>query len=409
MCTNIAASLSFMKIQCAHSEIADLDLLVPNPKNPNKHPDNQIKLLAKIMDHQGWRSPIVVSNRSGFITKGHGRLMAAKLNGWAKGPVDRQDYENEADEYADMVADNKIAELAETDMMMVNKDAMDLGPDFDLELLGIPDFEIVPTEELDPQCDPDDLPEHVEPRAKLGDIYQLGRHRLMCGDSTSIDAVEKLMAGEKADMVFTDPPYGMNAVSKSGVLSKNYKTDILGDSDTSAAKDSFNLAIGIYPNAKHIWWGANYYSSTLPNSECWIVWDKNNGQSDQTDCELAWTNFRSVVRQFTQASEKSNRVHPTQKPVSLFEWTLERFNVDPKNVLDIFGGSGSTLIACEKTNRKCFMMELDPHYIDVIVARWEKYTSKKAELINGEIAIEEPKPKVKSIPKKKVIKKRGKT
>lgn len=132
-----------MKIQCAYDELIDIDLLVPNPRNPNKHSERQIELLAKIMAHQGWRSPVVVSNQSGFIIKGHGRLMAAKLNKWTHVPVDRQDYATEADAYADMVADNKIAELAETDMAMVNADALELLPgDFDLDLLGIPDLNL---------------------------------------------------------------------------------------------------------------------------------------------------------------------------------------------------------------------------------------------------------------------------
>ncbi len=132
---------------CAYDELIDVDLLVPNPKNPNKHPDEQIKLLAKIMAHQGVRSPIVVSNRSGFITKGHGRLMAAKLNGWTQMPVDRQDYETEADEYADMVADNKIAELAETDLEMIKMELLEF-PELDFELLGIPDFNLSEIQEL---------------------------------------------------------------------------------------------------------------------------------------------------------------------------------------------------------------------------------------------------------------------
>lgn len=136
--------MSEMIVRCAYREMVDTDLLVPNPKNPNKHPNNQIELLAKIMRHQGWRSPIVVSNRSGFIVKGHGRLEAAKLNGWKSAPVDRQDYANEADEYADMVADNKIAELSETDLSMVQTDVLDLGPEFDIDLLGIPGFHIGP-------------------------------------------------------------------------------------------------------------------------------------------------------------------------------------------------------------------------------------------------------------------------
>ena len=206
----------------------------------------------------------------------------------------------------------------------------------------------------------------------------------MCGDSTSIDAVEKLMDGKTPDLIHTDPPYGMNAVSKSGVLSKNYKIDILGDDNTNVAKDCFILIYGLYPDAKHVWWGANYYSSSLPDSECWLVWDKNNGQSDQTDAELAWSNFRSVVRQFTQASEKKNRVHPTQKPVSLTEWVIDRFNLKPHLVADFFGGSGSTLIACVKNNINCNSMEFDPRFCDVIVSRYVKFTGNNKIKLNGE-------------------------
>ena len=131
-----------MLIKCAHTEIVDIDLLVPNPRNPNQHPETQIKLLAKILKHQGWRSPIVVSNRSGFITKGHGRLEAAKLNGWTEVPVDRQDYKSEADEYADMVADNKISELSHTDINQVVDTVKDQFEDLDLDLLGIPNLNL---------------------------------------------------------------------------------------------------------------------------------------------------------------------------------------------------------------------------------------------------------------------------
>tara|TARA_R110000803_G_scaffold169482_1_gene232493 strand:- start:214 stop:1308 length:1095 start_codon:yes stop_codon:yes gene_type:complete len=229
--------------------------------------------------------------------------------------------------------------------------------------------------------DDDEIPEAKESKVKRGDIWKLGKHRIMCGDSTSSDDVAKLMNGEKADMVFTDPPYGMNAVSKSGVLSARYKNDILGDDNTDVAKDSFSLIHSLY-DCKQIWWGANYYSEFLPSAEGWIVWDKNNGGSDQTDCELAWTNFRSVCRLYKKASEKRNRVHPTQKPVELFLWSVEKFKVEFNIVLDVFLGSGSTLIAAEKLNRKCYGMELDQKYCDVIIERWEQFTGLKAEKLN---------------------------
>lgn len=371
-----------VEIKCSYSELKDIVSLTPNPRNTNNHPENQIKLLSKIIKARGFRHPIIVSKRSGFIVAGHGRVEAAKLLGLQEVPVDLQDFENEADEYAFLEADNHIARYAEFDKgkFLENIKELNYNPyDFDFKEFGLLDFELPPIESIEAGQDEDDVPEPPpKPITKLGDVWLLGNHRVMCGDSTMIDDVEKLMNGEKVDMVFTDPPYGMSAVSSSGVLKKKYSSDIMGDSDTNSARDSFNLSISKFPNAHQVWWGANYYCEFLPGSEGWIVWDKNNGQSDQTDCELAWTNFRSVVRQFTHSSEKTNRVHPTQKPVSLIEWTWERFKCDPSIILDLFLGSGSTLIACEKTNRKCYGMELDERYCDVIIKRWEKFTGKDA-------------------------------
>ena len=275
--------------------------------------------------------------------------------------------------------DNKTNELAEWDIDLL-KGELD-GLDF-LDF----DFGFDIADESEPQAIvEDEAPEvdnQAEPITKLGDIWQLGRHRLMCGDSTNAENIALLMGGQKADMVFTDPPYGMNAVSKSGVLSKNYKNDIMNDDTNEVAISAFLLSQKLFPTAKQVWFGANYYTECLPSSECWVVWDKNNGASDQTDCELAWTNFRSVVRQFTMASEKTNRVHPTQKPVRLFAEIVKKFENKERfdTVVDLFGGSGSTLIACEQLNRTCYMMELDERYVSVIINRYLNFTGRKDEI-----------------------------
>lgn len=235
-------------------------------------------------------------------------------------------------------------------------------------------------------ADEDDFDEdtdNVEARTEKGDVWQLGAHRLMCGDSTNPDNLRRLLGEITPDLIYTDPPYGMNAVSNSGVLKEKYKSDIHGDDDNTIAIAAFKLCQSMFPNARQVWWGANYYTECLPNSECWLVWDKNNGMSDQADCELAWANFRSVVRQFTMVSEKTNRIHPTQKPCKLFGDIVVRMKKKDNysNVLDLFGGSGSTMIACEQMGITSFTMEYEPHYCDVIIARWEKMTNQKAERI----------------------------
>ena len=362
----------------------EVTALIPYAKNSRTHDDAQVAQIAASIKEFGWTNPILVDGDKGVIA-GHGRLLAARKLGHNKVPVIELKHMTEAQKRAYVIADNKLALNAGWDTAMLSIEMKDLEDEgFDLTLLGFDDKELnalLEPEVSEGLTDEDAVPElPEEPKTKLGDIYILGNHRLMCGDSTSIDAVDKLMDGVYPDLIHTDPPYGMNAVSKSSVLKANYGTDIMGDDNPDVAKDAFNLINGLYPDAKQIWWGANYYCSVLPDSECWLVWDKNNGQSDQTDCELAWANFRSVVRQFTQASEKTNRVHPTQKPVSLMEWIIKRFNVSAKTIADYFGGSGSTLIAAEKHGLQAFIMEFDPKYCDVIVKRWEDFTGKQAVL-----------------------------
>ncbi len=350
-----------------------------HPDNPRLIKDVKFKkLVQSIKDFPDMleKRPLVV-NKDLICLGGNMRLKAAREAGLKEIWIDVADWSEEKQKEFIIKDNSGFGEwdwdiLAnEWDVDKLNDWGLDLPPMFDEKLEA----------EEDDYTEPDDLQVDVV----LGDLIEIGEHRLLCGDSTDVIQIEKLMDGQEVDFVFTDPPYGMNAVLKSGVLSKNYNSDILGDNDTNVAKDSFNLIYSIYPNSIHIWWGANYYSSCLPDSECWIVWDKNNGQSDQTDCEIAWSNARSVVRKFTKASEKTNRVHPTQKPVELINWSIKKFKNNFKLVADFFLGSGSTMVAAHQIKRKCYGMELDPKYCQVIIDRMQKLDPDLQIKINGKL------------------------
>ena len=349
----------------------------PYDKNPRKN-DGAVDAVAESIKQCGYCAPIVI-DEDNVILAGHTRLKALKKLKYKECECVRKVGMTEEQKRKYRLLDNKTNELAEWDIDLLKGE---------LEGLDFLDFDFgfdIADESAPQAIVEDDAPEvdnQAEPTTKLGDIWQLGRHRLMCGDSTNTETVARLMGGQKADLIFTDPPYGMNAVSKSGVLSKNYKNDIMNDDTNEVAISAFLLSQKLFPTAKQVWFGANYYTECLPSSECWVVWDKNNGASDQTDCELAWTNFRSVVRQFTMASEKTNRVHPTQKPVRLFTEIVKKFEDKERfdTVVDLFGGSGSTLIACEQLNRTCYMMELDERYVSVIINRYLNFTGRKDEI-----------------------------
>lgn len=207
-----------MKIHCAHDKVVKLSDLKPHPKNRNKHPKEQIDRLAQILSYQGWRYPIKISNLSGFITSGHGRLLAALTNGWTEAPVNYQDYDSEEQEYADVQADNAIASWAELDLSSINKDLPDFGPDFDIDLLGIKDFVLDLSEKESSEEDSEEEeepplpPVPLIPKAKLGDVFQLGDHRVRCMDS--MEAFRDL-PDNSIDSVVTDPPYGWRFMGKS--------------------------------------------------------------------------------------------------------------------------------------------------------------------------------------------------
>ena len=387
--------------------IVSVDEIRPNERNRNSHPPEQIDRLCKIIEYQGFRTPLIVSNQSGKLVSGHGRLLAAKKLGLKELPVLFQDFESSDQEMAAGISDNAVSAWAELDLSGINLDLGDLGPDFDIDLLGIEDFVIEPADKLDPGCDEDEVPDHVEPNAKLGDIYRLGNHRLMCGDSTDFSAVEKLMNGELADLVFTDPPYNVNYKGSDGQKIQNDNMDEAAFSQFCSDFYS-NYFTAMKPGASIYVFHAdlmgdhfryNFKKSGFHLSST-IIWNKNSlvmGRSDyhwkHEPCLYGWKpgaahewysdRKQNTVFDFQKGSGQDNKMHPTCKPVGLVEYFINNSSKKNDLIIDLFGGSGSTLISAEKNNRRCFMSEIDPHYVDVIIARWEKYSGQKAELING--------------------------
>ena len=387
----------------------EVSALIPYAKNSRTHDDAQVAQIAASIKEFGWTNPILVDGDKGIIA-GHGRLMAARKLGKTKVPVIELKGMTEAQKKAYVIADNRIALNSGWDNAMLSIELQDLeDKGFDLSLTGFDKDEldallnpIVETEGLTDEDAVPDVPE--EPKTKLGDIYILGNHRLMCGDSTSIDAVEKLMGGQKADVVFTDPPYGMFLNADYSDMDSKFKgskggnkyDQVIGDND-DFSPELINTVFACFDYCKEIFlWGADYYAEHLPNKNngSWVVWDKRGDESADkmygSTFELCWSKAkhkRMMARVkwagiFGMEKEHDKkRCHPTQKPVELVTWFFDYFSLkDNKNVVDLYGGSGSTLISAEKVGKNAFVMELDPKYCDVIVKRWEDFTGKKAVL-----------------------------
>lgn len=372
-----------MKIHCAYDKLVSVDELKPHSKNANRHPKDQIKRLAKILDYQGFRYPVKVSKQSGFVTSGHGRIEAAKLNGWKEVPVNFQDYESMDQEIADLHADNAIASWAEFDLDFLSQQLPEIN--IDLELLGLKEL---PQIEFVSEIDEDEVPEvKEEPISKLGDLYQLGEHRLLCGDSTNIQHVERLMNGEKADMVFTDPPYNLGFEYNSHDDNMEHSAYMEFCVSWYNCIKTVSNKIIITPGTKNLpmWMKID---SEVQGIACWIKknWITSCKISNLQQWEpiLFYGPFErsrsSDLYEINRTYQKDvGNSHTCPKQIELLEDIFKHYG--DKSILDLFGGSGSTLIACEKTNRKCFMSELDNHYVDVIVRRWEKFTGKTAYLI----------------------------
>jgi 16S rRNA G966 N2-methylase RsmD len=428
-------------------EYQPLSKILPAEFNPH---ENDVGELHNSISRFGFTSPVLLNETTGRLVAGHGRLttlrqrkaegqeppehIVARKDDWYLPVIRGLSFKTDEEASAYLIADNRLVEIATWEDVGLAKLLTEIaasenglvgtgydGDDLDELLMRLRQADTAGNADLDTVPDP---PE--DPITTLGDVWILGRHRLMCGDGTNQPTVAALIQDATIDMVFTDPPYGINAVKAYGdghvgtrsgalvpfggvrkgsigganpfggkkgsiggdnIIPAGEYAPVIGDDSVETAVAAYALCAAMPPHIM-IFWGGNYYANFLPPSRCWLVWDKEN-TGNFADVELAWTNqdkgarlLRHMWNGLMKASEKGERrVHPTQKPVALAEWAFDTLGKSGDNVLDLFGGSGSTLIACERTNRTCYVMELAPAYCDVIAARWERLTGLKAERI----------------------------
>lgn len=400
---------------CAHDATVSVAELIPNPKNPNTHPDTQIQMLGRIIRATGWRQPITVSKRSGFIVKGHGRLAAALLEELGEVPVDYQNYTNEAEEYADLVADNRLAELAELD----NKMLADIFADIDtgeipMELTGYTEDEygslVAALSEAihNDLNEPDEIPEPpAVPVTQKGDLWILGRHRVVCGDCTEENSRELLLNGEHPEILLMDPPYCSGGFQESGrttgsIGSKQadgdggWKTPTISSDNLStrgyqvmlkAVLSALDIKVAYIFTDWRMWvYLFDIVESCGLGVRNMLVWNKKspgmgNGWRAQHELVLfahrtkpKWDNHKGYGN-VIEATRSGNELHPTQKPSEILEKLLDN-TAWAEGVLDVFGGSGTTMIAAEAVGQKSYIMELEPGFVDVIVRRYIQATGK---------------------------------
>ena len=355
-----------------------LNELKPYKKNAKLHPQEQIEQIKKSIEQFGMNDPIAVWGEENIIVEGHGRLEALRQLGINEVDCIRLDHLTDEERKAYTLAHNKTTMNSDFDFDLLNEeldsilniDMADFGfdkMDFDIE----EEQEIIADEVLE-------VPE--EPKAKYGDIYQLGNHRLMCGDSTKEEDVEKLMNGNKADMVFTDPPYNIDYKGVND--NRKIKNDKMKDDDfvkflTKSIMKVETAYICCSWQYAHLFKKAMELLDMLPKAM--IIWNKVNPAQHLDKYfkqhEIIWYygkfgGEKTIRGDIWECKRQKNTVHPTMKPIELIAMAIED-NPNQKTIYDGFGGSGSTLIACEQLNRKCYMMELDPHYVDVIINRWQ--------------------------------------
>lgn len=395
-----------MKIQ----EI-EIEKLIPYARNSRTHSDEQVAQIAASIKEFGWTNPILVDGEAGIIA-GHGRLAAARKLGLKKIPVIELSHLSSTQKKALIIADNKLALNAgwDNDMLALEFEELELEG-FDLALTGFDEKEIdalTPEQINEGLTDEDAVPDVPdEPKTKLGDIYQLGKHRLMCGDSCSVTDMEKLCDGQLVDMWLTDPPYNVAYEGKTKDALKIQNDSMGNDQFRQFLRDAYVTADTVMKAGAvfYIWHadseGYNFRGAASDAGwkvrQC-LIWKKSTmvmGRQDyhwkHEPCLYGWKEGaghlwatdrkQTTILEFDKPSR--NGEHPTMKPVALFEYQMLNNTKGGDIVLDSFGGSGTTLLAAEKNGRYSRLMELDPKYCDVIVKRWEEFTGKKAELING--------------------------
>jgi len=397
-------------------EIADINTIKPYENNPRKLSEKAIETVAMSLKEYGFRQPIVV-DKDRIIVVGHTRFRASKKLGFKEVPITIADNLTPEQINAYRIADNRTSEESEWDDELLKMEIKDLeDKDFNLDLLGFNEDQLndLLFEEKQGLTDEDETPEPPEePITKLGDIWKLGKHKLICGDSTEENTFKNLFNDNKADLIFTDPPYNVDYSGRGENNLGKIKNDNMSENDfIDFLYKNFNLmsdylkSLGCiyvcHPDSQSkpkIAFELNFEKFFKKSST--IIWDKGNAG-------MGWQDYRSqhepILYGWKEGQGKhsfygdrkntsiwnvkrdnvTGYKHPTQKPVALSQKAVLNNSKEDDIVFDSFLGSGSTLIACEKTNRKCYGIELDPKYCDVIVKRWENFTGLKAELENGQ-------------------------